>query len=294
MELRVLRYFLMVAQEENITKAAALLHLTQPTLSRQLKQLEEELGVQLFRRNRHSVSLTEDGFRLKRRAQELITLADKTMAEFADKEEALTGEIAIGCGETRNMSFLSEKIRDFREKHPLVRFHIYSATADDIKDKIEQGLLDIGLLTEPVEFSKYEFIRMNEKERWGVLVPASSSLADQAFVTVKDLADVSLIIPGRENVRHELSSWFGKEADSLNMAATYTLILNAANMVRHHVGVALCFALDFQYDDLRFLPLAPMLETGAVLVWKKNQHFSDATQRFIAFMRHRDEAFLEI
>lgn len=294
MELRVLRYFLMVAQEENITKAAALLHLTQPTLSRQLKQLEEELGVQLFQRNRHSISLTEDGFRLKRRAQELVALADKTMAEFADKEEALTGEIAIGCGETRNMSFLSEKIRDFREKHPLVRFHIYSATADDIKDKIEQGLLDIGLLTEPVEFSKYEFLRMDKKERWGVLVPASSSLAGRTFVTVKDLADVPLIIPGRENVRHELSSWFGKEADPLNVAATYTLILNAANMVRHRVGVALCFALDFQYDGLSFLPLAPVLETGAVLVWKKNQHFSEATKRFITFTRHRDEAFLEI
>lgn len=154
MELRVLKYFLVVAREENITKAANLLHLTQPTLSRQLMQLEEELGVKLFQRRKHSIFLTEDGLRLRRRAQEIVSLMDRTKAEFAQKEEELSGEIAIGCGETQNMSFLSERIRRFREVHPLVSFQIYSATADHIKESIEQGLLDIGLLTEPVNISK--------------------------------------------------------------------------------------------------------------------------------------------
>lgn len=294
MELRVLRYFLMVAQEENITRAAALLHLTQPTLSRQMMQLEDELGVQLFQRSRHSMQLTEEGFRFKQRAQEIVALADKTLAEFSHHEEALSGEIAIGCGETQSMSFLSEKMRRFRALYPQVRFQIHSATAGDIKDKIEQGLWDLGLLTEPVEVAKYEFIRMPARERWGVLVPKTSPLAEQSYVTAKDLTGVPLLLPGRETVQHELSAWFGTYADDLEIAATYSLIVNAANMVRHHVGVALCFEMDFQYETLTFVPLTPVLETGAVVVWKKNQLFQPATQQFMAFLNHRDEAFLEM
>ena len=157
MELRVLKYFLMVAREENITKAASLLHITQPTLSRRLMQLEEELGTTLFRRSNHSIVLTDDGMLLKRRAREIVALAEKTEQEFSHKEEALTGEISIGCGETRNMSFLSRQIALFRKEHPLVQFNIYSANADDIKERIEKGLLDFGLLMEPVDIGKYEF-----------------------------------------------------------------------------------------------------------------------------------------
>lgn len=206
MELRVLKYFLIVAREENITRAANLLHLTQPTLSRQLMQLEEELGVKLFERSKHSMILTEDGLRLKRRAQEIVSLADKTKAEFTDQEEVLSGEIAIGCEETQNMSFLSERIRRFRELHPQVSFQILSATADHIKENIEQGLLDIGLLMEPVEISRYEFIRMEKQEHWGVLASKESVLSEKEYVTVADLKREPLILPGRQSVRHELSS----------------------------------------------------------------------------------------
>lgn len=152
MELRVLKYFLMVAREENITKAAQLLHVTQPTLSRQLMQLEEELGVQLFHRGKHNVTLTEDGMLLRRRAQELVFLSEKTKMELQHKEEMPTGEIAIGCGETKSMAALSEKMVSFRQKYPLVQFSIYSAIADDIKERLEKGLLDMGLLVEPVYF----------------------------------------------------------------------------------------------------------------------------------------------
>lgn len=165
MELRVLKYFLMVTREENITKAAALLHLTQPTLSRQLMQLEEELGVKLFYRSKHSIILTEDGMLLKRRAQEIVSLSHKTVQELSHKKDVLSGEIAIGCGETKGMLFFSEQIRKFQHKYPLVQFSIHSAIADDIKERIEKGILDIGLLMEPVDVGKYEFIRMPQKEK---------------------------------------------------------------------------------------------------------------------------------
>lgn len=153
MELRVLRYFLMVAREENITKAAQLLHVTQPTLSRQLQQLEQELGVTLFRRGKYNISLTEDGMLLKRRAQELVALSDRTMQELTNREQDISGEISIGCGETRNMTLLAEQMTAFRQKYPLVQFSLYSATADDIKERMEAGLLDMGLLMEPVDIA---------------------------------------------------------------------------------------------------------------------------------------------
>lgn len=286
MELRTLKYFLVVAREENITKAANLMHLTQPTLSRQLMQLEDELGTKLFQRSKHSIILTEDGLRLKRRAQELVTLAEKTKAEFSHNTEVLSGEIAIGCGETQNMSFLSEKMYRFRKQHPLVSFQIYSATADDIKERIEQGLLDMGLLTEPVDISRYDFIRMEKKERWGVLVAKDLPLFEKEKVQPHDLIGVPLLIPGRQSVQHEISSWFGDAFEQLEVAATYNLITNAANMVRYHVGVALCFDLAVSYDDLKFLSLSPAMETGAVLAWKKNQIFSPVVHAFIDALRN--------
>ena len=291
MEFRVLKYFLMVAREENITKAAALLHLTQPTLSRQLMQLEEELGVTLFHRSKHSIILTEDGMLLKRRAQEIVSLSDKTVQELSHKEDVLSGEIAIGCGETKNMLFLSEQIKKFRQKYPLVQFSIHSAIADDIKERIEKGILDIGLLMEPVDVGKYEFIRMPQKEKWGILVRKDSELAAKESINPKDLTNVPLIMVKRELVKNELASWFGDYYEGLQIAATYNLILNAASMVERGVGVALCFDLGAAfYEDLCFIPLAPTLETGSVLVWKKNQTLGAATSQFMRFLRNAFQA----
>lgn len=287
MEFRVLKYFLMVAREENITKAAALLHVTQPTLSRQLMQLEEELGVKLFRRSKHSIILTEDGMLLKRRAQELISLSDKTVQELSHKDDVLSGEITIGCGETKNMFFLAEQIRKFRQKYPLVQFNIHSATADDIKERIEKGILDMGLLTEPVDVGKYEFIRMPHKEKWGILVRRDSELAGKEYIEPKDLAEVSLLMVRRESVKNELASWFGDYYEKLQIASTYNLIVNAATMVKCGVGVAMCldFGVTF-YEDLCFVPLAPTLETGSVLVWKKNQKLGAAISQFIGWLKN--------
>lgn len=280
MELRVLKYFLAVAREENINRAAALLHLTQPTLSRQLMQLEEELGVQLFHRSRYHIVLTDEGMLLRRRAQELVDLAEKTEREFACRETELMGEISIGAGETRSMSFLSRAMVSFRTLYPKVTFRIFSANADDVKERLDMGILDMGLLTEPVDVGKYAFCRMREKDLWGVLVRADSPLAAMEAVTPQDLEDVPLLISGREIVQRELASWFGERWEKLQIAATFNLVLNAANMVRCGVGTALCFDLNTAFDDLRFLPLSPRMETGTVLVWKKDQILTPAVEAF--------------
>ncbi len=288
MELRVLRYFLTVAQEENITKAAALLHVTQPTLSRQLMQLEEELGVKLFRRSQYRIILTDAGMLLRQRAQEIVELADKTKRDFEQSEEELSGEIAIGCGETQSMTFLSQHIRSFRSLYPKVQFRIYSANADDIKERMEKGLLDMGLLTEPVDISRYAFLRLPQKDRWGVLVPKDSALVKKEAVTSQDLVGVPLLLSGREQVRGELANWFGEDYGRVEVAATFNLILNAANMVKNGVGVALCFYLENISDALEFVPLSPKLETGTVLAWKKDKPLSPAVEQFYQHIKNTD------
>ena len=290
MELRVLRYFLVVAREENITRASQLLHITQPTLSRQLIQLEEELGVKLFKRSKYRIILTDEGMLLRRRAQELVDLADKTEREFRRHEEELSGEIAIGCGESNSMSFLSTQMAAFRKEHPLVSFNIYSATADDIKDRLENGILDIGLLAEPVEIGRYDFIRMPRQDVWGVLVRSDSALASLEHVTPRDLLGVPLILARRRQVKDEIASWFGEYYEHVEVAGTFNLILNAANMVLHGVGVAMGFDLADISDELRFIPLYPELKTGTVLVWKKNQANSPAAGAFLRRLRNVHEA----
>lgn len=288
MEFRLLKYFLMVAREENITKAANLLHITQPTLSRQLIQLEEELGVTLFQRSKHRIILTEDGMLLRRRAKEIISLMEKTQQELTKECDDLVGEISIGCGETQNMSYLSQKIKEFYKVHPLVKFHIHSTTADKIKERIENGLLDMGLVTEPVDISKYNFFRLPQKEQWGILVHEKHRLAQKTFITPDDLINEPLIIAKRTAVQNELINWFNNSPEKLNIVATYNLILNAANMVKHQIGIALCFNLnlgDF-YHELKFIPLYPEIKTGAVLIWKKNHIYSQTMSHFIQSIKN--------
>ena len=285
MELRMLKVFLTIAKEENITRAAELLHITQPTLSRQMMQLEEELGTKLFRRDNHSIRLTEDGMLLKRRAQELVALADKTEQEFRHGEEQLSGSIAIGSGETNSVQVLAELIWQFQEKYPLVQYDLYTATADDIKDRLDKGLLDIGLLTEPVDIMKYNFVRLKQKERWGVLVRRDSELAKKESVRPEDLLDVPVFLAQRALVKNEIEGWFGDYYERIRIAGTYNLLNNAAVMVRNHIGVAFCFELHSRYDDLTYIPLTPQMETGAVIVWKKAQIVSRTIYQFLNFVK---------
>lgn len=286
MELRVLRYFLMAAREENVTRAAEKLHITQPTLSRQLMQLEEELGATLFTRSSHRIVLTEDGMLLKRRAQEILELSEKTQREFRSREE-LTGEIAIGCGETCNMAYLSDLMVSFREQHPLVQFHIRTATADDVKERIEKGLLDMGLLLEPVETPHYDRIRMPQEERWGALVRADSPLAGMGSLSQKELLHWPLLLPWRESVRSQVMEWFGEGYTSVQVAAQFDFTYNAAIMVKHRMGVALCHDKGTAFfPSLRMVPLSPALENGAVLAWKKGLPRSRAVEQFIAHIKN--------
>ena len=283
MEIRVLKYFLLVAREENITKAANLLHLTQPTLSRQLMQLEEELGVQLFRRSKHRIILTEEGMLLRRRAEEIVALADKTRDDLQRRGEQLSGTVAVGSGELQSSRFLTQLLTVFQRENPLVSFSIYSGNSDNIKERIERGLLDIGLLQEPVDIAKYSFVRTPGREQWGVLVREDSELASRKSVSPADLAAVPLILPEREIVQNELLNWFGPYAEGLRVTATGNLLYNLASLVRAGGSSVLTLALDCSYKGLRFLPLSPALESNTVLVWKKAQTFSAAAAALIQF-----------
>ena len=283
MEIRVLKYFLLVAREENITKAANLLHLTQPTLSRQLMQLEEELGVQLFRRSKHRIILTKEGMLLRRRAEEIVALADKTRDDLQRRGEQISGTVAVGSGELRSSRFLTQLLTAFQRENPLVSFTIYSGNSDNIKERIERGLLDIGLLQEPVDIAKYSFVRTPGREQWGVLVREDSELASRKSVSPADLAAVPLILPEREIVQNELLNWFGPYAEGLRVTATGNLLYNLASLVRAGGSSVLTLALDCSYEGLRFLPLSPALESNTVLVWKKAQTFSAAAAALIQF-----------
>ena len=279
----MLKYFLLVAREENITKAANLLHLTQPTLSRQLMQLEEELGVQLFRRSKHRIILTEEGMLLRRRAEEIVAPADKTKDELQRREEQLSGAVAVGSGELQSSRFLAQLLTAFQEKNPLVSFAIYSGNSDNIKERIERGLLDVGLLQEPVDITKYRFVRTPGREQWGVLVREDSELASRERVGPADLAAVPLILPERETVQNELLNWFGPYAERLHVTATGNLLYNLASLARDSGSGVLTLNLDCTYPGLRFVPLDPALESNTVLVWKKAQTFSAAAAAFLTF-----------
>ncbi len=282
MELRVLNYFLAIAREENITKAAQMLHVSQPALSRQMMQLEDELGVKLFIRSNHNIVLTEDGLLLKRRAQELLSLADKTKRDFINKDAELSGEVTIGSGEFRSTRELAKIMVAFQEKYPLVQFRIYSGNADNIQDYIGRGHLDLGVVGEPVDLRKYEFVPMPIKEKWGVLVRKDSELAGKEQICTEDLLNIPMVTASRD-FQGELAAWFGDLHDKVKIAATGNLLYNEAMLVENGMGAVLCIQLNCTYENLRFIPLYPAIESRTALVWKKDAIFSSATTAFIDF-----------
>ena len=285
MELRVLNYFLAIAREENFTKAAQQLHITQPTLSRQIAQLEEELGVDLFVRSNHNIILTEDGMILKRRAQEILSLADKTKRDFLHKDENLEGVISIGSGEFLSTRCLTDCIAQFRRKHPLVRYEFYSGNAGNIRDQIERGLLDIGLMSEPIDIRKYEFISMPIKEEWGAFVREDSPLIDKDFIAPQDLVDIPLILPLGDFAESHIGKWFGEYISQIDVIAKGNLLYNEAMMAQSNIGAVIGIRLKSNYDRLRFIPLNPSLKIDTALAWKKEQIFSAATTAFIDFSK---------
>lgn len=278
MEIRVLRYFLTVVREQSITKAADVLHITQPTLSRQLAQMEDEIGVKLFERGNRKITLTNDGILLRRRAEEILQLVDKTEKELIEQDEQVEGKITVGCGEIGAVQLLPDLFESFHEKYPLVTFDIYSATADHVKEQMDRGLVDIGLLLEPIDIERYDFIRLDYKERWVVVMRPDCSLAEKEYVTAKDLSRLPLIMPRRLKVQSELSGWFGDYYNGLNVLFTSNLNTNAAVMVSRAIEGIMPF---WDQSKITYRPLYPSLTATSVLAWKRGQPFSLAATKFI-------------
>lgn len=284
MELRTLRYFLAAAQEENITRAADILHITQPTLSRQMMDLEKELGTTLMNRGKNGLTLTDDGIFFRQRAEEIVQLADRLEESFVERNAEVSGTISIGATESIGSRMFAKLIKRFSEKYPLVRFHLYNDMADYIKDRMDKGLIDAGLLLEPVDVSKYDYIRLSQKETWGVLMRDDHPLAGQEFITPEEIVKYPLILPLRERVRAEILNWLKCEEKDLSVPLSYTLLSNAVLLVAEGLGCAFCLdgALAIHSSPrLRFIPIKPEHTTRSVLVWKKNHLFSPATSLFI-------------
>ncbi|MDF2962045.1 MAG: LysR family transcriptional regulator [Paenibacillus sp.] len=288
MEVRVLRYFLTVAREGSITGAADYLHITQPTLSRQLKDLEQQLGKKLFIRSSHSIILTDEGMLLRKRAEEIVDMVDKLEAEFRSMEETISGDVYIGGGETDAMKQIARVVRDLQLSYPNIRYHLYSGNEDDVTERLDKGLLDFGILIQPADLSKYNYINIPAKDVWGVIMRKDSPLAFKDTIQTADLINVPLIC-SRQAMKqtfskNEFADWFGEDFDKLNVVTTYNLAYNAAIMVEEGIGYAITLdkIVNTSSDsNLCFRPLEPRLESGLNIVWKKHQVFSAAADMFL-------------
>lgn len=294
MEIRVLKYFLAIANQGSITAAANSLHLTQPTLSRQIQDLEKELKQKLLIRGKYKVTLTPEGLMLKKRAEEIIEMVEKTKAEFNSINDIISGDIYIGCGETDSMKYIAEIMKELRDEYPNIKFHIHSGNAEDVTEKLDKGLLDFGLLIQPIDLSKYDYITMPQKDTWGVIMPKNSPLAKKDVIKIDDLIDVPIIASRQMSKKYSAESgfldWFGEKFDYLNIAATYNLVYNAAIMVDNGIGYAI--TLDKLVNitnntNVCFRPLSPKLESGLDIVWKKNQVFSPAAKLFLQKLKEK-------
>ena len=292
MDIRVLQYFLAVAREESITKAAETLRMTQPPLSRQLKDLEDELGKKLLIRGSKKVTLTEDGMLLRKRAEEMIDLMEKTKAELAGSDEHINGEIYIGGGETDAVSLLAQTAGKLQKKYPLIHYHIYSGDAEIVMERLDKGLIDFGLLVGPVDVSRYDYMRLPISDTWGVLMRKDSPLAEKDVICAEDLWDKPLIVSHQAYSGRDVSAWLGKDAHKLNIVMTYNLIYNAAHFVKTGFGYAITLdkLINTTGDsELRFRPLYPTLEAGLCIVWKKYQVFSRASKEFLRVLKNEWE-----
>lgn len=294
MEIRVLKYFIAVAQEGSITKAANYLHLTQPTLSRQLQDLEKELGQKLLVRGQHSVTLTPEGLILKQRAEEILDMVEKTEKEFHSIKNNIAGDIYIGCGETDSMKYVAEIMKEIQLDYSDIKFHVYSGNAEDVTEKLDKGLLDFGILIQPVDLSKYDYLPMPEKDVWGVVMRNDSPLAKKEKIEVRDLLDLPIIASRQMSRKYCTDSgfldWFGENFDKLKIEATYNLIFNAAIMVEAGIGYAITLdklANTSKENILCFRPLSPKLESGLDIVWKKTQVFSSAANLFLEKLKEK-------
>ena len=287
MEIRALKYFLITAREGSITKAANSLGLTQPNLSRQINILERDIGKKLFNRKNYKIKLTSEGILLKKRAEEIIDMIEKTRAEFKSSDKIIAGDIRIGGGETHAIELITKIMRNIQKDYPNIQYHIHSGNSDDVSEKLDKGLLDFGILIEPAGILKYDFIKIPAKDTWGVLMRKDSKLAKKKFITKNDLIKLPIIC-SRQAVYNRPSDnkfleWFQSDFDKLNIVATYNLIYNASIMVKSGIGYAIGLdkLINTNGSSLCFVPLKPKLEAELNIVWKKEQIFSPASGIFL-------------
>lgn len=288
MEIRVLRYFLAVAREGSITNAANSLHITQPTLSRQIKDLENELGQKLFIRSSHNMVLTTEGMILRKRAEEIISMVDKTETEFSLMETNVGGDIYIGSGETDAIKLIAQVAKDIQDTYPNIHYHIYSGNAQDVTERLDKGLLDFGILIQPADISKYDYLNIPAKDTWGVVMRKDSILAEKEVIHKNDLLGIPLIcsrqVISQENSKNEFADWFGEDFDKLDIVTTFNLVYNAAIMVEAGIGYAITIdkiANTSKDSRLCFKPLEPKLDSELNIIWKKYQVFSSASELFL-------------
>lgn len=291
MELRVLRYFLAVAREQNISAAAQSLHLSQPALSTQLKALEEELGKQLLIRGTkgsRKVTLTEEGMILRKRAEEILSLVQRTEEEITCAKEIIIGDVYIGTGETDLVRLFAGAAKQIQKQHPHIHFHLSSGNAEYVLEALDKGLIDFGLLFRGVDTQKYEVIPIPQTDCWGVLMRRDSPLSSKQAIVPEDLWDKPLIVSQQHGDIQYLSQWMKRELSKLNVVATYNLVFNASLLVDEGLGYALCFdkLINTTGSNLCFRPLLPKLEASACLIWKKHQVFSKASRAFLTCLRN--------
>lgn len=287
MELRVLRYFLGVAREQNITAAAERMNVTQPTLSKQLMDLEYELGTKLFVRGNRKITLTESGEYLRQRAQEIVDLADKTKSAFQGTEAAVSGDVYIGCGETERMRGIIKVIKKMSDEYPGIRFHFYSGNDEDVSMRLNSGLVDFGLFVGSTNLDKYDYIKLPVRDTWGLLLRKNDPLAKKKAIRPQDLEDVTLLCSRQTVENNELSGWLGKDFKTLNIHSTYNLLYNASLMVEEGIGCALSIdgLVNTAKRNLTFRPFEPEMKADLVFAWKKYQVFSKAAGIFLEYVQ---------
>ncbi|MCM1101101.1 MAG: LysR family transcriptional regulator [Acetatifactor muris] len=283
MEIRTLRYFLAVAEQENMTRAAEILHVTQPTLSKQLKALENELGKKLFTRHSFSIRLTEEGVLLRKRAEDLVKMADKISGEFLALDDVTGGDVYLGLAESYQIRFLAEEIRIFKQSYPGLRYHITSGDTEQVTEKLDKGILDFAALAQEPDITKYNYLCFPQTDIWGVVMPDNCPLARKEEICVEDLIGLPLFC-SEQGWNHDIPRWCGNRSDELRLEGSFRLSYNASLFVREGLGYLLTFDRLINTgagSGLVFRPLSPKLETKMYLVWKKNQVFTPIAERLL-------------
>ena len=287
MEFRVLRYFLAVAREESISRAAEFLHVTQPNLSRQMQNLEDEVGQSLLIRGKRKIGLTDAGSLLRKRAEEILELYEKTETELLSPQDEICGDVCIGGGESYAMQLIARTIKEIQAEHPKVKFHLFSGDTCDVTERLDKGLIDFGLLFTEIDPQKYEALPMPVKDTWGVLMRKDFPLAKKEAICPEDLWDKPLIISHQKGDDILLDHWLRREKSELHIVATYNLLFNASLLVDEGLGYALGLdnIINTQSGNLCFRPLSPRLEVNSFIVWKKYQVFSKAANLFLRYLQ---------